>query len=290
MSTLTKILIVLLTLSSIFLCGIVVTYVANAEDYKQKNRVLRTSLDTARENERGANDRSKECIAKSQRLETKLNNQIAALNVKIRKVENDLTNTGREKAKLLQELTGFASEVETANQTAALQTRLFENAQNELKEAKTDQEKKRKELSDITTELNEQLAIKAILEADVRRLQEEKVQLQSKLDRFLRQFGKETVPPRPVTPKKTVVRPAPPVARKIGLNGLVTAVDLKNSVAEISIGAAHGVRKDMRFYVIRGDEFICEIRIHHVDTERAVGELRLVQKQPSVGDNVTANL
>ncbi|GAH62796.1 unnamed protein product, partial [marine sediment metagenome] len=88
----------------------------------------------------------------------------------------------------------------------------------------------------------------------------------------------------------TVVRPAPPVARKIGLNGLVTAVDLKNSVAEISIGAAHGVREDMRFYVIRGDEFICEIRIHHVDTERAVGELRLVQKQPSIGDSVTANL
>ena len=290
MSTLTKILIVLLTLSSIFLCGIVVTYVANAEDYKQKNKVLRTSLSTAKENERGANDRLEEYIDKSQRLETKLNNQIAALNVKIRKVENDLTNTEREKAKLLQELTGFASMVETANQTAAQQTRLFENAQNELKQTKTDQEKKRKELSDITTELNEQLAIKAILEADVRRLQEEKVQLQSKLDRFLQRFGKETVPPRPVTPKKTVARPAPPVTRKIGLNGLVTAVDLKNSVAEISIGAAHGVREDMRFYVIRGDEFICEIRIHHVDTERAVGELKLVQKQPRVGDNVTANL
>ena len=182
MSTLTKILIVLLTLSSIFLCGIVVTYVANAEDYKQKNRVLRTSLSAAKENERGAKEQLEERRNEYQRLETKLNNEIAALNVKIRKVENDLTNTGREKAKLLQELTGFASEVETANQTAALQTRLFENAQNELKEAKTDQEKKRKELSDITTELNEQLAIKAILEADVRRLQEEKVQLQSKLD------------------------------------------------------------------------------------------------------------
>lgn len=52
MSTLTKILIVLLTLSSIFLCGIVVTYVANAEDYKQKNRFLMTSLSAAKENER----------------------------------------------------------------------------------------------------------------------------------------------------------------------------------------------------------------------------------------------
>jgi len=290
LSTLTKILIVLLTLSSIFLCGIVVTYVANAEDYKQKNRFLMTSLSAAKENERGAKNQLEERRNEYQRLETKLNNQIAALNVKIRKVENDLTNAEREKARLLQEVTGWAGMVETANQTAAQQTRLFENAQNELKEAKADQEKKRKELSDITTELNEQLAIKAILEADVRRLQEEKVQLQSKLDRFLRQFGKETVPPIPVTPKKTVARPAPPVARKIGLNGLVTVVDLKNSVAEISIGAAHGVREDMRFYVIRGDEFICEIRIHHVDTERAVGELKLVQKQPRVGDNVTANL
>ena len=36
LSTLTKALIVLLTLSSIFLCGIVVTYVASANNYKQK--------------------------------------------------------------------------------------------------------------------------------------------------------------------------------------------------------------------------------------------------------------
>ena len=36
MSTLTKVLIVLLTLASIFLCGIVVTYVANAADFKEK--------------------------------------------------------------------------------------------------------------------------------------------------------------------------------------------------------------------------------------------------------------
>ena len=41
MSKLTKILIVLLTISSIFLCGIVVTYVANADDYRQENKSLR---------------------------------------------------------------------------------------------------------------------------------------------------------------------------------------------------------------------------------------------------------
>ena len=46
MSTLTKILIVLLTLSSIFLCGIVVTYVANADNYRQKYDDLKTDKDS----------------------------------------------------------------------------------------------------------------------------------------------------------------------------------------------------------------------------------------------------
>ena len=74
------------------------------------------------------------------------------------------------------------------------------------------------------------------------------------------------------------------------MKGLVTAVDLKNSVAEISVGAAQGVRENMKFYVTRGDDFICELWIHYVDSERAIGELKLVQKQPEVGDVVATNL
>jgi hypothetical protein len=71
---------------------------------------------------------------------------------------------------------------------------------------------------------------------------------------------------------------------------VITAVDLKLSVAEISIGAAQGVREGMKFYVTRGQDFICEIWIHYVDAEKAVGDLKLVQKQPRAGDSVTTNL
>ena len=48
MSTLTKVLIVLLTIASIFLCGIVVTYVASAENYKDKWQTLQSSERRAR--------------------------------------------------------------------------------------------------------------------------------------------------------------------------------------------------------------------------------------------------
>jgi hypothetical protein len=46
----------------------------------------------------------------------------------------------------------------------------------------------------------------------------------------------------------------------------------------------------MKFHVIRGDEFICDILIIDIDAEEAVGILELVQKQPKVGDNVSTNL
>ena len=80
------------------------------------------------------------------------------------------------------------------------------------------------------------------------------------------------------------------MVKDIGLKGLITVVDLKYSLAEISIGKADGVKEKMKFYVTRGDDFICEILIFDVDAERAVGYLQLVKLPPKIGDNVTTNL
>jgi len=300
LSTLTKILIVLLTLSSIFLCGIVVTYVANANNYREENETLKDRLLAARQSERGANERFTEYRDKSDRLQTRLNNEIASLKTEIRQLTTDLRNIEREKTDLLQRVSSMASLVETATQTAGQQTKLFEIAQNQLTDVTAERDKLHSELDDTIHTLNEKLAIIDTLQAQIRRLHEEKDGLQNRLDRFLRDFGRETLEPtpvtmlpdkaRPVTSIPTKAPPMAPVARKMELRGAITAVDLEHSVAEISIGAAHGVREGMKFYVTRGDEFICEIWIHYVDAEKAVGDLKLVQKQPKVGDSITTNL
>ncbi|MBA7665665.1 hypothetical protein ES703_73739 [subsurface metagenome] len=70
-------------------------------------------------------------------------------------------------------------------------------------------------------------------------------------------------------------------------------MDLENSLAEISIGAASGVKQNMTFHVTRADKFICDIVILDVEPEKSIGTLELMdvtKEQPKAGDNASTNL
>jgi len=96
----------------------------------------------------------------------------------------------------------------------------------------------------------------------------------------------------PVTATREAVRVAPPT-KDIDLNGMITEVDMKNLLAEISIGAAEGVKAGMRFHLTRNNKFICDIVILDVWPEKAVGWLELLpeqpQNQPKINDKVSIN-
>lgn len=290
MSTLTKILIVLLTISSIFLCGIVVTYVANADDYKQENKSLRTRLDTAVEKEKSAKKQLEERKKKYQLQEDILNNTIASLQTEFSALEGKLNDTEREKAVLLQKVNNWTSITKDFYETNEKQLQLLQNKLDELKQAKAENIRQRKELVETTASLIEKMAIIETLESEKRRLLEAKAELQNRLDRYLRPIGKVAAKAVPVTPERTRVRRIMRDAKDIGLKGLVKEVDLKNSMASISLGEADGVKEGMRFHVTRGDEFICDILIIDVDAEEAIGVLELVQQPPRVKDSISTNL
>ncbi len=290
MSTLTKILIVLLTISSIFLCGIVVTYVANADNYRQKYNDLKAETDASRENVKSLKIQLNEKIAGNRQLEDKLNNEITTLKAEIDQLQANLNNVEREKATLLQKVNSWTSITKDFYETTDKQGQLLKNTLNELNKIQAEQIKERRELNETTSALVEKMAIIETLQAGKKRLLEEKTELQSRLDRFLQPMGKVAATPVPVTLEMAIARPAGVATKDIDLKGLVKQVDLKNSMASISLGTADGVKEGMKFYVTRGDEFICEILIIDVDTEEAVGVLERVQDQPKVGDNVSTNL
>ena len=290
MSTLTKILIVLVTISSIFLCGIVVTYVAKADNYRQKYNDLKADRDSLKQNVNSLKKQLNEGIAAKKQLEDKLNREIASLKSEFDKLQANFNNVEREKALLLQKVNSWASIVEDFSQTNDRQGLLLKNTLDELKKVQAEQIKQRKQLDETSATLEEKLAIIAMLDEKAKRLLEEKSELQSRLDQLLQPIGKKAAAPMPVTQEKVIARPSEPAARDIALQGLVTAVNLKNSMASISIGTADGVREGMKFHVTRGDEFLCDILIIDVDAEEAVGILDLVQQQPRVGDNVSTNL
>lgn len=290
MSTLTKILIVLLTIASIFLCGIMVTYVANADNYKQKYDKLYVDLQDAVQKRRAVETQLKEEIEKADQQKKTLNDNIASLNLKIQQLEANLNEAEREKALLLKRVDSFASIVEGFTKTNDQQGLLLNNTIARLKTVEADLIKEQSQHKETSRLLFEKIAIIRTLEEKDKRLLEENAELQTKLDQFLRQYGKVLAPPTPVTPITAKAKPAAPVTREISLKGQITAVDLKNSLAEISIGTAHGVKEGMKFHVTRGDKFICDIVILDVEPEKAIGWLELVQDEPKAGDIASTNL
>lgn len=290
MSTLTKILIVLLTLSSIFLCGIVVTYVANADNYRQKYDDLKTDKDSLSKKVEDLTKQVNENIEQKKQVENKLGSEITSLKAEKGELQTNLDNAEREKAALLQKVNSWTSITKDFYQTNDKQGQLLKNTLEELNKVQTEQVSQRKELDETTKALEEKMAIIETLQAENKRIQEEKTELQNRLDKFLQPIGKTAAAAVPVTPREEAARPATTEARDIALQGLVTAVDLKNSMATISIGTADGVKEGMRFHVTRGNEFLCDILIIDADTKEAVGALELVQQQPNVGDTVSTNL
>ena len=292
MSTLTKVLIVLLTLSSIFLCGIVVTYVANAENYRKKYLDQKKDYDAAVENKELAEKRENKTIEETGERELKLKSDINTLEIKVDRLTNDLDVAERQKAALIEEAGKWKAITRDFSDTNDKQRQLLEDTLAKLKTIEAEQIKADKELNETTAALREKMAIIDTLEKTSKQLLEEKTDLQNRLDQLLQQAGKTVAAPVSVTPIKEKVRVAPPTV-DIGLKGLITTVDLENSLAEISIGAADGVKQNMTFHITRADKFICDIVILDVEPEKAIGTLELMdvtKEQPKAGDNVSTNL
>ncbi len=292
MSALTKILIVLLTIAAIFLSGIVVTYIANADNYKQKYDTLYARYQGAEQKRASAELRLEEVTTQADQQIDQLNNKITSINVKIEQLQGELDKAEREKAQLLQRVDRFAAEVASFSKTNQNQRLLLENTIKTWKgvEANLIQEQSRHK--ETSRALLEKMAIITGLEERNKRLLEENAELQTRLDQHLRQYGKVVAPPTPVTPIREKAQPVLPPTKEIGLKGQIIGVDLKNKMAEISIGQAHGVKKEMKFHVIRGDNFICDILILDIEPEKAIGIFDLFnpEKPPRVGDVVSTNL
>lgn len=289
MSTLTKILIVLLTISTIFLCGIVVTYVGTADNFREKFENQRTQINSLRQTEAAAKENLNKNIEQSQQREAELTQTIKALEANINKLKTDLADAQNKREDAIQRADNWQAIATDFSKTTEMQVKLAKDALNDKNEIDTERIQNLKELEERTASLIEKMALIDQLEKDSRRLREENTALQNKLDNLLQRYGKTVPVPTPVTQLEDKAKLAPP-ASDIGVKGTISNVKMENSWAEISVGSANGVRENMVFHATRGDKFICDIVIFEVDPEKAVGTMKLIQEAPKVGDVVSTNL
>jgi hypothetical protein len=289
LSTLTKVLIVLLTLSSIFLCGIVVTYVASANNWKQEYEKEKSDWQAAKSLYQSKMNLADEEMAKAKRELDEANQKKTELAAQIAQIQVDLSTASRSNYGCQERLTNMAGVVTGLNQTISSMEQSLTLARSELDKMRNEQVKGRKELNEITAALNEKSVQVDALESERRRLLEQKTALDEQIGKLAR--SPKAAAAEVVTPERPGgVKAAAPAAGQIALKGRIAEVDSKNNLVTISIGSADGVKNNMRFHVVRGDVFICDIVITNVDVERSAGTLELVRQQPQVGDTVSTTL
>ena len=295
MSTLTKIFIILLTLASLFLCGFVVYYVAFSENYKEQYNKAKSNVSVLQNEKASLAKELEDEKAKSQSMADSKTSELAALQAKINQLDDSLKKLNIDKTALQGQVDKLQSENSTLATASKVQTNIAETTSNQLKQAQSDLIAEKKKYDEVAQALLEKETAIDQLQTARNRLLEEKVSLEKKLGRFLQPYGQKPVAETPVTQEKDKAQPVVPTpvsttAAKIDLKARVTAVDMKNNLAKISIGQADGVKNGMRFHISRDGQYICDIRIIDVAAEEAIGSLELVQQEPKASDNAATNL
>jgi septal ring factor EnvC (AmiA/AmiB activator) len=291
-----------LSVASIFLCGIVATYVANADNFKEKYEAANTRLGRADADVTAANDEVNRLKASTEQDKGNLQAEIGRLKSELASVQGELTQAENKRDQLQNSVDQLTSQVEAQGVTNAKWQDMLKAAEAELMKVNAELTKLGSQNKQVTAAILEKMAIITQLEAQAQELTKENEKLQAALVQVWRNYNKtvgrsptitDTIPgmgkAQPQLPAPRV-EPVSPEIRELGLKGVVSQVDLKNSLAEISIGAADGVKDKMKFYATRGDAFICEILILDVYAERAVGFLERVQSPPKAGDSVSTSL
>ncbi len=289
MSTLTKVLIVLQVVFSILLCGVVVSYVATADNYKEDyDAQVKVAQDAKSKMNRTQSDWEdfKDTTVKD--LEA-AQAQIAALKAEATELSNTIAALELDKLNLSKDIDKYASAANATSQSAQQQTALFERASLELNQLKAEYAQLERQYQEIDDTLIEKLAIIDQQNSQIRSLTEQKADLRGQLQQQYMGNGRMPVATS-VTQRPGTVQAQAMTAPALDLKGTVTAVDLGEKLAQISIGTNHGVREKMTFHVTRGSQYVCDIQVIAVDSDRAVGIIGVGQGNPQSGDLITTNL
>jgi len=159
LSTLTKVLIVLLTVFSIFLCGIVVTYVANADNQKKIAQDATRDLRAARTAREAAQNDLAAAKEQADQMRRDLEAQMNQLTVTITDLQAKLESVQRENTQMSQRVRDMGASVQQANELQASQMQQAQAAQQQVAALEAERTRLEKELAETDQTLMEKMAI-----------------------------------------------------------------------------------------------------------------------------------
>jgi septal ring factor EnvC (AmiA/AmiB activator) len=279
LSAFTKILTVLLSLASIFLCGLVVSYVANTNNVKGQYDKLQSDYKVLQSSKNVATARANEIQMEADKQIAELKDKLASMEEEKNQLVIDLTNAEHTAVKWQDRVNSWAGVVKSFEQTIAEMEQSLQATRGMLSQEQSENIKLGGQLNEMATSLDEHIVMLNALKAEKRRLQEQLVAVEQQAEKAAGNV---------VTPVQSRARAASEPSGYSNITGLVEEVS-KNLVS-ISVGSSDGVKEGMKFHVTSGTTFIADIVITDVDTDVSAGVIELKSGQPQAGDTVSNTL
>lgn len=290
MSTLTKVFIVLLSVFSIAFTVMTVSLASQTTSWRDVARKYEDQAviaDTHLRNLIAANAAE---MATSRDAVKAAMDRIAAL-------EGELKSARQESGQLKVELARAASEksnAEAVNRGLLAQLQVAEDARSEYRKQRDDLEKRSVELErrniDLNDRVNEQTAQIAVFVEQKRQYEQQLNLLKSENERLAtgtQQLSSARALEDPRGAATPGVLARAPVADRI-IRGQLTEVD--GNMVTLSVGAADGVKKDMRFVIYRDAEYVGDLAVSLVEPNQSAGRLVRSASPPRAGDQVIDEL
>ncbi len=285
MSALTKTFVLLVSVLSIFLCGLVVVFAANTANYKKAYDSQKALALVAQNEAKNAMEALKSGLARRDATHIVLNNNMRALEAQNAKLLADRFKEVQSR-QLAEEQSRVATGTKQAlvDQVAALyatQTHIqdaLDSAHEKMLHAQAQVVELRRELNGEQNRADQLESISKQYREKIYALEDSIVQLRNQLQQV-------TLASRDPEILGDQVSQAPDLALGIPIRGQITEV--RDNLASISVGSASGVQKDMRFKVYRDNSYLGDLKIVYVQPDESAGRLESQQSRIVKGDSVT---
>lgn len=257
----------------------VVTFVGSSNNYRVWYEEQKTLNDVMKGTVTEATQQYNDLVKKSGELQKKLQDEILNLKAEKDLLASDLRKSERLSMQYQNQANSMTSVLAGFDQSVKNLLASLNKTQEELDQARTEGIKSQKELNQMTSNLYEKVVQLQSIEAERRRLLEQKTELEKQAS----PVGTPREITAPVTPLPNQMA-SPATAAPVGTDIKGMIVEVEGKLVTLSVGSADGVSRNMVFHVTRGDRFVCDVIITNVDINRSAGTLDLVVQQPQIND------
>ena len=279
MSTLTKILIVVLVVLAIAHSAVLLAYLSQqrswkafADEQSETAKTLQARLTSVDQ----ANSLLLENLRKEKAAFLAYRESDNSLLIQ---AQTDLASAQLKLGKLTANNDAFSRQLANLNNSLTRAQQARDHASAQLDRARNTANDLKAENSQLERQVAELLSDVMVLDTEVRRKKEQIAALQ---DDIRRASGRATTR-TPVVP----VKPSASVARRT-INGKVIAVDLDARITTINVGSIAGVSEGTKL-TIYDDDYVGDLEITRVFRDRSLGTILVSAKPVEVGDEVSTN-